>query len=189
MIFSIKNITKKYGKNVVINKFSYTFSNGLYLLTGINGVGKSTLLKIIAKVIYPSKLNYFIDEEKVAYLCEKIELLNSNVLSYLKVISKINNKKENLKELTNKWNIPNKNITSLSNGNKQKVAILSMYLAEANVYLFDEPTNALDDNGINLFLEFVNDLISNDKIVIISTHEKEHFTIFKYEEINLKCST
>ena len=64
-----------------------------------------------------------------------------------------------------------------------------MYLAEANVYLFDEPTNALDDNGINLFLEFVNDLISNDKIVIISTHEKEHFTNFKYEEINLKCST
>ena len=74
---------------------------------------------------------------------------------------------------------------SLSNGNKQKVGLIMMSLVEADIYLFDEPTNALDDRTLNVFLELVNELIFKEKIVIISTHDKQLFNSFRYEEIRL----
>ncbi len=187
MQFKLKNITKKYGKKVVLNKFSFEFKRGLYLLLGINGVGKSTLLKIISKVIYPTNDNYFTSEVKVAYLCEKIELINIKVISYLNKIAKINNKEIDLKKLTNEWKIPNKRINNLSKGNKQKVAILMMMLTESEIFVFDEPTNALDEYGVSKFLSFIKELIDNEKTVIISTHEKEHFRYLRYQEIRLGC--
>ena len=47
MQFSVNNICKSYGSHKVLSNFSYTFDEGLYLLTGVNGCGKSTLLKIM----------------------------------------------------------------------------------------------------------------------------------------------
>lgn len=187
MNFKVKNISKKYGKNIVIKSFSYEFKSGLYLLTGKNGTGKSTLLKLIAQVINPTNNKYFIDKRKVAYLCENVELLNSNVLSFLTTVSKINNSNKNIKDLLEKWQIPNKNIMSLSNGNKQKVSLIMMSLVETDVYLFDEPTNALDDRTLNIFLELVNELILKEKIIVISTHDKQVFNSFRHEEIRLEC--
>jgi ABC-type multidrug transport system ATPase subunit len=187
MKFEICNITKKYGKNVVLNNFSYSFESGLYLLTGVNGIGKSTLLKIIAKVIYPSNLNFRIERLKVAYLCEKTELSNIGVYSFLQSISKLSRVKINIKELIKKWKIPRRNIMNLSKGNKQKVAILMMILTYADLYLFDEPTDALDTDAKKLFIEYINELLLQGKIVIISTHDKECFKEMKYEELKLEC--
>lgn len=187
MNFRIENIWKNYGKNEVLKSYSYSFKSGLYLLLGINGVGKSTLLKIIAKVIKPTNYNYSIDTNKVAYLCEKAELSSDNVISYLKSISRLNKRKHDVSKLVKDWNIPNKNISKLSKGNKQKVAILMMMLTDANIYLFDEPTDALDTKAKEMFSNFISELISKDKIVIICTHEKECFKKFSYEELVLKC--
>lgn len=187
MTFSCNNIYKKYQNNLVINKFSYKFDSGLYLLTGINGIGKSTLLKIIAKVIKPTNYNFVIDNVKTAYLCEKIELLNCKVYPFLKAVSKINKIKLDIKNELIKWNVPNKNIYNLSKGNKQKIAIIMMMLTDAEIYLFDEPTNALDSSGIILFLDFIKRLIEKKKIVIISTHDQDYFKKFEYEEISLSC--
>lgn len=187
MEFKIENITKKYGKNIVLNNFSYKFNSGLYLLTGNNGIGKSTLLKLIAKVIYPSNLNYKIDNIKTAYLCEKFDFCNINSYAFLKEISKINKIKIDVSSLMDKWKIPKRNIMNLSKGNKQKIAILMMMLTNVNLYLFDEPTDALDRVSKELFLEFIEGLIDNDKIVIIVTHDKELFTSLNFEEMKLEC--
>ena len=187
MICNVKNIYKKYLSNMVLNNFNYSFESGLYLLIGINGIGKSTLLKIIARVINPSNINYSIDKLKVAYLCEKIELVNTKPSLYLKTICKINKTKCPIKDDLNIWNIPNKNIYNLSKGNKQKVAILSMKYTNADLYIFDEPTDSIDKDGIRLFCELISELVENDKIVIISTHEPSYFADISYEELQL-CS-
>ena len=187
MIFKVKNISKKYGRKIVLNKFSYEFKSGLYLLTGANGVGKSTLLKIISKIIYPSNDNYYITNEKVAYLCEKIELINIRVINFLNKIAKINGFEVDLKKLIDEWMIPNKRINNLSKGNKQKVAILMMLLTDSEIYVFDEPTNALDEYAISKLVSLVNELIKREKTVIISTHDKECFKYLRHEEIRLGC--
>lgn len=187
MKFEIINIHKKYNKLTVLNGFNYEFESGLYLLTGINGIGKSTLLKIIAKVINPTNINYSIDNKKVAYLCEKVELVNSNVVAFLNNIKKLNGVKTDVTKILNDWKVPNKNIGDLSKGNKQKVALIMMRLTKADIYLFDEPTDALDQEGINLFTNIINELLSENKIVVISTHEKSYFNKIDYKEVNLKC--
>ena len=183
MTFKLENVFKKYKKNYVLERFSYEFNEGLYLLIGPNGSGKSTTLKIISKMINPSNDNFSITKVKSAYLCEKFELGNQKVLSFLKSVKKLNNSKINLKEELKKWNIPNKYIANLSKGNKQKCGILMMKLAETEIYLFDEPTDALDQISIELFVEFINELIIRKKTILIATHEKEYFKSLQYVEV------
>ena len=187
MNFNIKNIHKKYHRNYVLRRVDLNFQEGIYLVTGINGIGKSTLLKIIAKVINPTNTNYIIDDVKTAYLCEKIELVNNRPFPFLKAICNINKVKYDVKKDLNLWNIPNKNITNLSKGNKQKVAILMMKYTNADLYIFDEPTDSLDKRGIELYCDLITDLLNEEKIVIISTHEPSYFKNFNYQEIKL-CS-
>ena len=187
MNFNIRNIHKKYHRNYVLKSLNLSFESGMYLLTGVNGIGKSTLLKIIAKVINPTNNNYIIESEKVAYLCEKIELVNDKPLAFLKSICKINKVKFNIKSDLKLWNIPNINIMSLSKGNKQKVAILMMKYTKSRIYLFDEPTDSLDTRGIELFVDLIQQLLNDKKIVIICTHEPSYFKKIAYQEIRL-CS-
>ena len=184
MIFKVENISKKYGNNVVLRDFKYEFNSGLYLLVGKNGSGKSTLLKIICKLINPTNSDYKISMIKTAYLCEKIELGNGNIKVFLNSIKSLYKSKINIKEELKKWNIPNKNIESLSKGNKQKSAIIMMMLIRADLYIFDEPTDALDTHAVGLFIEFIKELLQQDKIVIISTHEKKYFENLKYNEVS-----
>ena len=68
MTFSCSNLYKKYNRNLILNGFTYTFESGLYLVVGKNGIGKSTLLKTLCKVIKPNNSNYVIEKIKTAYL-------------------------------------------------------------------------------------------------------------------------
>ena len=184
MILNLTNISKKYETNIILRHFDYTFNEGLYLLIGRNGSGKSTLLKIISGLIYPTNSNYIINNVKVAYLCEKNELGNGNIFVFLNSINDLFKSKRNIKEELKKWDIPNKNINKLSKGNKQKSAIIMMSLVDADVYIFDEPTDALDTKSIGLFIDLISELINNKKTIIISTHEKKYFERLKYTEVN-----
>lgn len=183
MNLSLVNIHKKYKNNVVLNGFNYEFKSGLYLFLGRNGSGKSTTMKIIANIILPSNVNHSITKLKVAYLCEKFELGNQKVFTFLKSIKRLNNSNMNIKIEMKNWLLPNKYISNLSKGNKQKCGILMMMLTSSDVYLFDEPTDALDSKSIDLFLKYISDLIHQEKIVIISTHEKKYFDGLKYTEV------
>lgn len=185
MIFNIQNIYKKYKNNLVLKGFSYSFSQGVYLLTGINGIGKSTLLKIISRIIKPSNSNYKIDNLKVAYLCEKMELVNKKPSVFLSEICKINKTSFNIQEDLSKWEIPDKKIYNLSKGNKQKTSLLLMQYSNADIYLFDEPTDSLDKKGIEFFSLLIKELEEKEKIIIISTHEPSYFKNIKYKEIRL----
>ena len=184
MNLKVENVSKKYKNNVVLKNFNYEFKSGLYLFVGVNGSGKTTTLKLISNIIKPTNINYYITKLKVAYLCEKFELGNQKVFSFLKSVKLFNLCSMNIKEEMKKWQIPNKYIGSLSKGNKQKCGIIMMKMADCDVYLFDEPTDALDKASITLFREFIKELILLDKIVIISTHEKDYFKDFNYKEVS-----
>lgn len=183
MTFKVDNLTKVYKKQRIIDRFSFEFNPGLYLFTGRNGSGKSTTIKMFADVIYPSNYSWYKSEARISYLCEKVELSNGKVTPFLKDILHLSKMTKNLKELMLKWNIPDKNMLHLSKGNKQKVGILMMLLSDSDLYLFDEPTDALDQKTIFLFVEAIKELLQKGKTVIISTHEKHYFAELNYKEI------
>lgn len=183
MIFKVKNLTKCYNQKIVVKGFSYDFYPGLYLFTGRNGSGKSTVLKMIANVIFPSNYTYQKSFAKITYLCEHIDLLNIKVVEFLTLFSKLCKRKKDFNLQLKNWKIPNKKMLNLSKGNKQKVGILMMLLNDSDIYLFDEPTDALDDSSIILFQNEIKTLLDKDKIIIIATHEKRYFDGFRYQEI------
>ena len=49
-MLELKNLTKKYGENTVLNNINFTFENGVYGLLGANGAGKSTLMNLITYI-------------------------------------------------------------------------------------------------------------------------------------------
>ena len=185
MKFNCSNLCKQYNKNVILDGFTFTFESGLYLIVGKNGIGKSTLLKTLCGVVKPSNQNYELDKVKMAYLCEKIELFSSKVLPFLKSVSRINKIKYDIEKEMLIWNLPNKNILNLSKGNKQKLGILMLMLTDADMYILDEPTNALDELSIKLLKYYLKRLLEKGKIILISTHSKSLFDNFEYKEIVL----
>ena len=49
-MLELKNLTKKYGENTVLNNINFTFEDGVYGLLGANGAGKSTLMNLITYI-------------------------------------------------------------------------------------------------------------------------------------------
>jgi len=54
MEITLSNVSKSFGPNKVIDKFSFSFNKGVYAILGKNGSGKSTLLKLIGNLSSPS---------------------------------------------------------------------------------------------------------------------------------------
>ena len=99
MEITLNNVSKSFGSNKVIEKFSFSFNKGIYAILGKNGSGKSTLLKIIGnlispssgKVIYDIKKNY--DVTKTIFFCAPYQELISEltVKEFLKFHFKFRN--------------------------------------------------------------------------------------------------
>lgn len=178
MMVSLKNVSKIYKRNVVLNRFNLNIeSNKFYLLTGQNGSGKSTCLKLISKQInYNNKSDSYINNsfKDIVYMPEKFTLPKlMNVLDFLSLFLSVSKKNKKLNSYLLKYNISNMKISKLSKGTMQKVLIIGTVLSNADLYLFDEPLDGLDDNSKILFTEDLIDLKRNNKTIVISTHFKE----------------
>ena len=171
IIIKLNNITLSYDKNKdIINNLSYEFNGpGLYIIKGRNGSGKSTLLKAMLNQI---KLNggeisatsipYGIIEDACGYS----NLSVKDQLDYLA-------KNEIDKELYDSLLIDehkNKTFNKISLGTKQKLMVLNVFSSDNDILLFDEPTIALDQESLDIFIEKVNKEKEN-KLIIIATHD------------------
>ena len=147
----------------------------LYLFVGENGSGKSTTIKLISHVIFNSVKEGRIinDFKRMIYLPDKRSypklLMVKTYLEYY-LPNKPNDK--DLDFWMNRYHLPNKKIGSLSKGMQQKLGILQTILNTGDLYLFDEPTDGLDAESIQLFKEDIKDLLIQGKTIIISTHNR-----------------
>ena len=172
-MLSLSLIEKRYKSHMVFSNITYTFNEGnLYILQGVNGSGKSTLLKLISGIIYKSSGQMTLGE-KISFLPDKFSMPRLlKVNSYLKILFKDKNIID--KELSI-FQIPNKRIGDLSKGNLQKLGILETLLFDADIYLFDEPLDGLDDYAKHLLKDRIKEKLKENKIVILSLHNKTFF--------------
>lgn len=165
---SLKNVSKKYGRQIVLNKINYDFLNELYVISGVNGSGKSTLVKLITNIVNITTGEIKVNG-KIAYLPEKFELPRGMSTVQLLTLY-IKNKKE-VYQILSDWNIPNRRINSLSKGNFQKLGIVFMLVQNVDTYIFDEPTDSLDVQVVNVFKQAVKYLRDKNKCVIVILHQ------------------
>lgn len=170
----------------VFNQFFLTLEEGkIYGLLGKNGVGKSTLLYLLAGLNFGKKGSIYIDGEdiekrepstlgKIFIVTEEFELPNMSLKKYVKINRPFypDFSDKILEKCLNDFEIKDiDNLSALSMGTKKKV-YMSFALATNTKYLFlDEPTNGLDIESKSLFRKVIAQNMSDNRTIVISTHQ------------------
>ena len=170
-------VEKKYKDHTVFSNMTLSFKEGnLYILQGVNGSGKSTILKLIAGIIYKTS-GKIIKSGDVAFLPDKFTMPKlMKVKDYiLEVFSYSKDKEKLYRDLISLYQIPNKRIGDLSKGNLEKLGILQILNTKAEIYLLDEPLDGLDDYAKKVVRDEIKNKLKENKIVILSLHNKAYF--------------
>lgn len=183
----LDNISKTYdGQNFVLKNISYNFEKGkVYVIKGVSGCGKTTLLNLIGHLDnnFVGKIEY---EKNVGYI-QQYSLLYSNLTIYenLRFICDSVEAIDKLAKQLGVYDLLNKYPNEISGGERQRVAIIRALLKTPSLILADEPSSALDyESSCNVAQAFLS--ISNkDNIIIIVTH-KSCFDDVADEIINLE---
>ena len=186
-ILAIKNLSKSFGKKMVLENFNLIMEKGkVYGLLGINGEGKTTLIRMIMGVIPPDdgeiffknkKISFrddsykkeigFIAEESIFYSWMSIkELLSFNASFY----PKWNTRKANA--YLEKFSLdPKTRIRHLSRGMKLKLGLIVTLASEPEFLILDDPTSGLDVPTRHDFLkEIIKELSESGTTILFSTH-------------------
>ena len=191
----IVNLVKKYGRKEVLNGINMSVNReDIVIIEGPSGIGKTTLLNLIAGIDIPTSGKVIIDGtnifelsenkrakfrlEKIGIVFQQMNLIEDlNVMENIALPLKLAGKKwkKRVDELLKymkiedlKYEMP----TSLSGGEMQRAAIARAIANEPDIILADEPTSNLDDENTDnigaLFLKINKDLGTT---VIIATHD------------------
>ena len=189
MKIEIKNVSKKFKNNLVLDKVNLTFTTGhIYGLKGRNGSGKSVFLKILAGLYTPSEGEVLFDNKKFnpkkeyppnmrALIENPTFFANMTGYENLKLLAKIQGKisdKEILEalELVNLISEKDKKYNKYSLGMKQKLGIAQVFMEDPEILILDEVFNGLEENTVLKLKDYLKE-IKKEKIIIITSHQKE----------------
>ena len=186
-MISIQNIKFSYKSNdAVLDNFSLEFgTGGIYGLLGKNGTGKSTLLYLMMGLLRPQKGGVTIDGtdatlrrpevlNEMFLVPEEYDLPRISLRKYVRAVKPFYPRfSDELLEkcLANFEMTSDIDLGSLSMGQKKKVYICLALATNTRYLLMDEPTNGLDILSKSQFRKAVIEGMSDDKTVIVSTHQ------------------
>ena len=186
-MIEIKNLSFAYDKKQpVLRSLNLNIhEGGIYGLLGQNGVGKSTLLHLLCGLLTPSDGEILFDGENVRLrrpatlsetfiVPEEFSLPAITMAQYCKINApfypkfSIDDLKDNLALFD--LNV-NDNLATLSMGQKKKAFMCFALACNTKLLIMDEPTNGLDIPSKVQFRRFIASHMSDDRIIIISTHQ------------------
>lgn len=189
MELTVRHLSYHYHTKNVFDDLNFTLTNGIYGLLGPNGVGKSTLLKLLSGLLTPTKGNIAIDNQPIKaagdnYLCRLGYLPQRFVcygdfraldfLLYLAALKGIRpkvarSKSESLLKALDLWSVRQNKIKTFSGGMTRRLGIAQALLNNPDILLLDEPTAGLDPKERIRFRNLISEL-AQEKIVLLSTH-------------------
>ena len=196
-MIEIKNLMKKYGKNIVLKDITENVNKGQVIcVIGPSGSSKSTFLRCLnvlekpnsGKILFEGKDLTNISEKELCALREKMGMVfqsfnlfpNMTVLENIKVApmrvkgiaeDEAEKKAKQLLEKVGLSDRENQYPASLSGGQQQRVAIARALAMDPEVMLFDEPTSALDPEMVGEVLKVMRDLADSGMTMVVVTHE------------------
>lgn len=176
MSLKLNNVSKKFENRTILDNFSLSFDEkGLYFIVGESGVGKTTLLRIIAGL----DSDYIGTVENggiknVSFMFQEYRLFPT--LSALKNAAISDNEgsldkaRNMLFRLGFKEDDLKKKPRELSGGMKQRVAFVRSVLKNCPVLILDEPTKELDSDTVEIMLDIIGEE-AKKRLVITVTHD------------------
>lgn len=183
-MIEVKNVSKKYKKLKALDNMSFTIKEGkITCILGINGVGKSTILKAIAGLVKIDSGEILIDGETINYnTYNKLsfvpdidshfpQLTIKESFEFMEEFYK-NWDKEKAYEMLELFNLSDDRlICSLSKGNKARVKIILGFAQNAKYTLLDEPFSGIDIFKREEFIGAMAKYMNDDQSIVITTHE------------------
>lgn len=176
MVLRLNNVSKSFGERVILDSFSYTFGHsGLYFIIGESGVGKTTLLRIIAGL--DTEHSGTVEKGgigNVSFMFQEYRLFPT--LSSLKnaAIASKSADTRVAEELLSRLGFSNEDMKKkpreLSGGMKQRVAFARAVLKSSPVLILDEPTKELDSETVSVMLDIIKEQ-AKQRVVIVVTHD------------------
>jgi ABC-2 type transport system ATP-binding protein len=184
-----RNLTKRFGHNLAVDHLSLDIQEGeIFGLVGPNGAGKTTTLRMLACLIAPSEGEAYISGFKIGVQSMAIRRMvgiltespglydklsareNLSLYANLQEVSNPEKQIERYLRLLGLWERRNELTGSFSKGLRQKLALARALIHEPRVLLLDEPTAALDPKSARTVHDFIAEVRSEGRTVLICSH-------------------
>lgn len=188
---NIQDITYQDGVTILENVYIHTNSYGIYSINGRNGAGKSTFFKALVGELNSKRRNISLNNSVIPTYSKKIVKIDDNFVGYefmkvreyivyITTLFKLRISDTKIQSLLSSLDLiiyEHKLIKELSMGNKQKLAFMSAFLMEGDIFLFDESFENIDTTTMSYIKQKIIELSQNHFIFIIS-HNKVCFDRF-----------
>jgi ABC-2 type transport system ATP-binding protein len=188
MKIEINNVTKIIKNITVIDNVSLTLESGIiYGLRGVNGSGKTMLMRLISGLIKPTKGQIKIDDKilgkdisfppEIGFLIENPAFIdNFTAEKNLKLIADIRKcvGDDRIHEVLDQVGLnydDKRKYSQFSLGMKQRLGIAGAVLEHPKLLLIDEPTNALDSDGIEMIKKILLEEKKNGALIVLACHD------------------
>lgn len=186
-ILEVKHLSKLFGKQAALKDVSFNLGEGEILgFIGPNGAGKSTTIRIILGMLRATEGSVTLfgkdawDDavevhKRIAYVPGDVNLwpnlTGGEVIDLFLSMRGVEVKAAQKEELMREFEFdPTKKCRSYSKGNRQKVALIAAFAAEADLYILDEPTSGLDPLQERVFQEHIKKANARGASVLLSSH-------------------
>lgn len=188
MNIKVDNVTKIIKKVKVLDHVSLEFESGEIIgLKGINGSGKTMIMRIISGLIRPTEGKVFINgrelkkemdfPESIGVLIDSPAFLDGySAYDNLRYMASVKNKVsgEEIKDLLKKVELADagkKKYKYFSLGMKQRLGIAAAIMEHPDIILIDEPTNALDSKGVEMVKCILQQEKERGALIVLTCHD------------------
>ncbi len=185
-MIKFENVDYSYSSKRVINNLSFEIADsGVYGLLGENGTGKTTMINLIAGLLCPYKGSVSVfgyksfDKDVEMYkelfiVPEEFSLPNMSFEKYIKTYSLFypNFSHEQVQDYCSRFKLDmTQRLDRMSMGQRKKCLLSFCFASNCKTLILDEPTNGLDIPSKMIFRSIVADMATEERIIIISTHQ------------------
>lgn len=198
----IDHATKRIRNATVLKDISYRFTSGrVYGLQGPNGCGKTMLMRLVAGLIRPTEGSVYVDgaelgkeidfPDSMGVLIENPAFLpNSTGMDNLKLLVQLKNR---ISDRQIKQAIENvgldpqdcRKYKKYSLGMKQRLGIAAALMEQPELIILDEPTNALDNSGIEQICALIRREQKRGALILLTCHDSAILTTLSDEIISI----
>ena len=188
-----ENLSLGYDGRAIVENLNFEIKEGDYLcVIGENGVGKSTLIKTLLKLIKPISGEVIYNENlcatEIGYLSQQQQLLKDFPASVFEIVlsgcqSKVGirpfykrEEKQTAKEKIEKLgllDLMTRSFSELSGGQQQRVLLARALMAGQRLMILDEPVTGLDPEASRKMYEIINELNKSNMTIVMISHDIE----------------
>lgn len=195
MKLELRNLHKSFDGKEVLKGINFSVQSGRALgLLGRNGAGKTTSIRIIMDIFHANEGEILLDGKKfepaknqVGYLPEERGMYpKKTVMEQMVYFARLRGlDKKKATENARKWlerlqvsEYEKRKMDTLSKGNQQKVQLAATLVCDPDIVVLDEPFSGLDPVNSQILKDVIRDLITEEKIVIFSSHQMSYVEEF-----------